>query len=246
MKLKYNAKVNPTAYPKGKIMNENKETETPQNERTCSRFGVERFVGCATSDNKPCDLDLFCDPFDETEMCNKPFSRGEYTYATNGHIIVRICKVEGFDKDPELDLSFMDFAPSHDGKWHALPEYKEPSTVRCGDCKGSGFSTECPDCEGEGEVCFEVGCHEYEATCKECCGQGFVSGGYSPCHNCNGTGTAYTEGCNPTVNIYGVKLNLRSINKMETLPNLRLFLPLKNHMVCFMFDGGVGVIMESL
>jgi hypothetical protein len=95
-------------------------------------------------------LDMFCDP----TRCKPgadlsvPFSLNEHTYASNGHICVRVprradipenkdapsCeKVEGLP----WDFSRVKFGP--------LPE-TDTSPVECDWCSGIGYLHTCPDC----------------------------------------------------------------------------------------------------
>lgn len=108
------------------------------------------------------DLKPFCSTKEHVLEIREPFPRGDFTYATNGHIMVRIprrpedAEVERaphaeklFDKAPLLAL-----AP--------FPEINLPAAKieDCVECDGGtesphscpDCSCECPKCEGDGQV----------------------------------------------------------------------------------------------
>ena len=46
-------------------------------------------------------LEKFVSKNDPREYMRSPFNRGEWTYATNGHIAVRVPKIDGVETPPE-------------------------------------------------------------------------------------------------------------------------------------------------
>ncbi len=92
------------------------------------------------------DLTPFCSTDPSRPYLGMPFNRGDLTYATNGHIAVRVPKrrdcPEGktaaekvFPADPPISL-------------RELPKYKIPrvKSEACGACDGRGYEHDCPDC----------------------------------------------------------------------------------------------------
>jgi hypothetical protein len=152
-------------------------------------------------------LHKFCsNQNDWREYLRTPHRIGEFVYASNGYIAVRV----HVDSMPALGLqvpdevpdtppviqdtiarmitkSRLDVGPMAGINLSAIIQSQKP----CPACQGTGKtkSIECDDCDGEGE--FTYGCHEYE--CKKCDGAGrifgFLSGGQEhTCESCNGTG----------------------------------------------------------
>ncbi len=66
-----------------------------------------------------------------------------------------------------------------------------PKLVACNDCNGSGARkgtspTNCPDCEGHGQIRMQQGFFSVQQTCPSCRGQGRVI--TDPCRQCRGQG----------------------------------------------------------
>jgi hypothetical protein len=101
------------------------------------------------------DLNLFCDP-DRCEPgadLSVPFSLNDHTYASNGHIAVRVPrrpdipenkKAPNADKRLAWDFSRIKFAP--------MPE-PESLPSECWPCQGRGYQHMCPDCRCKCEHC---------------------------------------------------------------------------------------------
>jgi hypothetical protein len=103
------------------------------------------------------DLGQFCCP-DECEPgrdLSVPFSLNGHTYATNGHICVRVPRRPDIPENKEApnpenlewDFSRMKFGP--------LPE--GPLREQCRMCDGRGYEHDCPDCRRECEHCDGIG-----------------------------------------------------------------------------------------
>ena len=91
----------------------------------------------------------------------------------------------GSDLQYQLELSFEEAAF---GKKEALSITREES---CGQCKGSGArpgsgTSECPDCQGRGQVEVSQGFFRLARTCPRCEGAGEVI--RQPCSTCRGSG----------------------------------------------------------
>lgn len=106
------------------------------------------------------DLKKFCGTDTWRTYIHDPFSRGEYTYATDGAIIVRVPLVAEIGETPRTPNPEKIFAPMPADGWRtlrvALPTVAP--TKECGSCY-HGFEHDCPDCTCE---------------CDECKGTGFV------------------------------------------------------------------------
>lgn len=103
------------------------------------------------------DLKLFCQP--NRERLAVPFSIGEWTYATDGKICVRVPR--------RVDVPEIAFCPAADKlSWQEgnfdvrqLPPIPPAEWSECPVCDGSGHAHTCPDCscdcdecEGKGEI----------------------------------------------------------------------------------------------
>lgn len=101
------------------------------------------------------DLQRFCaDANDARYFIRKPWSRGEFTYATNGHIILcvqRLPDVAEEPKAPDAAGLFAKVVPASD--WTQVPEATMPPDVECDECKGSGVYTETYGYETYSEDC---------------------------------------------------------------------------------------------
>jgi len=191
------------------------------------------------------DLQPFCGTFCNDDF-DKPFGFGEYTYATNGHIVVRVPLIAGTERKPPVKVAGIKFYPEneHLGSWIKVPQYDAPEKERCGSCKGSKRAAPCHDCDGDGTVEMLHRSHWYEAQCKECDGEGLIPGGDKTCSSCDGSGETYTDQY-ARQKIENVTLAVRLLDKIKALPGAELYFPAqKSGMVNFRFDGGVGLVMK--
>lgn len=105
------------------------------------------------------DLKPFCGDNDIRYYLNEPFSEGEFTYATNGHILIRVPRRDDIpeektmsDRAPKL---FVDFAMQ---KSLDIPEVPAPEMVDCecvtsnGDLSETEVLQKCEDCGGTFKV----------------------------------------------------------------------------------------------
>lgn len=168
------------------------------------------------------DLQKFCGNDWFRSYLHKPFSKDGFTWATNGHVIVRVPLVEGVEplssKQPlnvDATIAGLDdaifFAPSFN-----LPPEKELHDIECPSCDGRGRAHECPDCE-----CI--------------------------CEDCDGKKTIKSEPTESTT-IGGVYFTLRYINLICSLPGIQISNTANvkggtHKPMLFRFDGGVGALM---
>lgn len=111
------------------------------------------------------DLQPFCSTDVFRPYLLKPFSRNGFTYATDGHVMVRVTLRPDV---PDVDKAFNPDGPLQgiDGAMFSRPSFELPSAPtekgECPACDGRGFDHECPDCEcicesckGEGDIDVE-------------------------------------------------------------------------------------------
>jgi len=119
------------------------------------------------------DLLPFCaDSTDDRECFRQPWSRGDYTYATNGHVLIRVPRLadveDGTGPLPSPIQSVDALVQPADGaQWLPVPTVEMLAPVPCGWCGGIGKSfSEC-FCGGTGEsnsiVRVTVGEVDYQA-----------------------------------------------------------------------------------
>lgn len=195
------------------------------------------------------DMQKFCDPTDVRLYCTRPISDGNgHILATDGRIIVSCAGDIAVEQMtvPESVLqtfaTYLDPALFNDG---FVPlQVGIPPYPRCVGCNGTGKvnkPTECPECDGEGEVPF--GKHWYE--CKECDGDGKIIDHtladveQIDCEKCDGTGHAFHP-----VQLDGRKFQAKYLEKMLSLPGIE-YAPSDdaNAIMHFRFDGGIGCLM---
>lgn len=163
------------------------------------------------------DLQPFCIAEKDYRDLHKPLSHGEWTYATNSHIAVRVPRrsdvSDGHKVGPKLEALFkVDSA----NNWRALRPVHIPAPMNsgeCGECHGSGREHDCPNC-----------------TCK--------------CEGCNGTGKDETQQQSATIG--GVLFSAQYVRLLQSLPNCEVPTEIKaDHQtpMPFRFDGGQGVLM---
>lgn len=79
----------------------------------------------------------------------EPFSQGDKSYATDGHIIVRVSRLKDVEerKDtPDVEKLFGEaFVPCD--LWEKIPDLPEPVYEQCCGCGGTG----CGECGGKGK-----------------------------------------------------------------------------------------------
>ena len=103
--------------------------------------------------NKTLSLEMFCDP--ERPELARPFSIDAWTYASNGHILVRVprrddvgeCKGDFAAKV----LALMSAAASRKPRYSPAPKFELPESFEreedCFDCSGTGKAHNCPACQ---------------------------------------------------------------------------------------------------
>jgi hypothetical protein len=160
------------------------------------------------------DLKPFCGTDESRPYLMQPWSRDGFTYATNGHICVRVPAIDGIE-DCE--------AAPNAGKLFAVPLTSELVSVttlslpperraECSGCEGRGVKHRCPDC-----ACV--------------------------CEKCSGTKEVGGED-RVSVGLNGFNIGLRYLRLIVSLPGAKVqTIGEPGGAVAFAFDGGDGRLM---
>lgn len=74
-----------------------------------------------------------------SEKLGKPWSAGEWTYASNGHIMVRVKRLSDVPENPEAPNAEAIFAKASDSvKWLPVRKVEIPPDIECDECNGTG------------------------------------------------------------------------------------------------------------
>lgn len=197
------------------------------------------------------DLNKFCGKEACRSYLTVPWSAGEYSHATNGHIAVRIPRRPEFEEcsnAPNIAKIYDEAGPV--GRLSPLPNFIAPDPSPCPDCKGSGFILPCVECDGTGDAtCSECG---HQTECTEC-DDGIVGPatkgqeGADACGECDGIGSVDAEDARVEF-APNIEIKLCYARMLKELPNPRIDLTPRefawsNAPVRFAFDGGDGLIM---
>jgi hypothetical protein len=188
------------------------------------------------------DLIKFCGGKDQVRLAT-PFSSGEYTYATNGYVLVRVPRLADIperEDAPAIDKVNKLF-DHYKGEYSPIPDVGPIKTKPCPECEGTGKFQTCPECDGSGIVEFDNDYNEYDFTCETCNGKGrFADGKELDCEKCLGTGKIVeTE----SVDAAGRKYDKKYLLMLKKLPNCKLAVGKELDPAHFIFDGGDGIIM---
>lgn len=171
------------------------------------------------------DLQSFCaTPDDESRAWqHKPFSHGEFTYATNGVYAVRVPRLSDIPDlgKPKVIQAMESFLKPLEGATFesvahvVLPDTAEVLTeTPCEPCEGRGYDHDCPSC-----LC----------TCSDCKGKGNVS-----------------VTVKISVAAFGDFYRLPFLRRILALPNVQIAAlprdPDRALPALFRFDGGVAVL----
>lgn len=197
------------------------------------------------------DLSKFTSSPDGTggHYLSTPWSVGDHSVATNGHILVRVPRRDDIpenDKAPSLETVLASAFPSDD--FIPFPAFTPAPAEPCNDCRGIGRVTECEDCDGEGEhECLECG---NETECASCQGSGVHPDRLGDaeaikCAACAGSGHR-DDKCSVTL-ADNLHISQRYALLIADLPAARIVSvprdPKDLRAVPFVFDGGDGLVM---
>jgi hypothetical protein len=161
-------------------------------------------------------LDRFCGKDEFRPKLHLPFSKGDWTYASDGRIAVRVPRWPTVPERAEAPNAEELFAKDVTDEFRPLPAItiplpKEPED--CEECDGRGVKHECPTC----------GC-----TCRACSGSG-----QRP------VGDRVSVGIGPSV------FPARYILLLQSLPSVQITTPdNRNIPARFRFDGGEGLLIQ--
>lgn len=102
------------------------------------------------------DLKQFCSTDKDRQSLHQPFSRGAWTYATNGHVAIRVGRqADVLDQEkPNVERLFdLHYKGDNLGVLCVEIPNVEQLIVRCEACAGTGYEHECPTCRCECEFC---------------------------------------------------------------------------------------------
>ena len=177
-----------------------------------------------------------------------PWSAGEYSHATNGHILVRVPRRTEFgDRENAPNVENLYDAAGPAMKLSPLPHFTAPEPSECEDCKGSGLVVLCEECDGAGRVdCESCG---QDTDCSECDNNPSTAAkegqaGATRCDVCDGIGSVDEK--NARVEFApNVQIKLCYARMLKELPNVRIDLTQRKlgQPIRFAFDGGDGLIM---
>src|SRR6185436_2051933 len=167
------------------------------------------------------DLQPFCSTDETRYYLNKPWSRGEFAYATNGHILIRVPRrpdVPENDKSPDI-AAVIAKNPS-DGVDFVRVAFNLPP-ARTG-------QIECPSCDGRG---VEHDCPECTCVCYQCKGEQLIS----------------EEDGSIAVDVNGGPFAIRYCRMLAALPDIEVPAAVsisEDHgFMWFRFTGGDGMLM---
>lgn len=182
-------------------------------------------------------LKKFCGDYKKLES---PFVGGNYAYASDGRMAVRIDlslveeKLEESDITGKIDelLAKCTKESPITYEFQSVPA----NYTRCTHCKGKGIVEACLECCGKGEIeCCECG---QDRECPKCNGWG--GGDKEKCEECNGVGKVLEH----THTVLTDKLTVQSkflCTIYENLKNVNLYAGEKY--VYFTFEGGEGILL---
>lgn len=192
-------------------------------------------------------LQKFCHTWDR--KLNSPFNNGGYTYATDGFILLRTptCiaerNLEGSDF-PEDSIT-QQFAGPFNQSFKLSDFFTEEKKEACSTCNETGKLTECPECEGSGEIELDSGYNFYSVECQSCEGTGYIEDDEEgeDCDSCEGTGKVSVR---TLIKIGSASFDNRLLNKLiDNLPEDTTIAPPKSDLkpALLSWSGGTGLIM---
>ena len=191
------------------------------------------------------DLQKFCSTDSFRININKPFSKGDYTYATNGHIMVRVSKVEGIGEQETSDtIKAVNpvplFSDIENLVYVPIPDIPPTTYEQCQRCEGAGKLKTCPECDGDGFVCFTNRYSDYECDCETCGGTGKLAGDQETCGKCIGTGKIAKR---EFTIVGGQKYDNKYLSMIKELPDCEIAETGGLKAAHFKFTGGDGLLM---
>lgn len=177
----------------------------------------------------------FCHKDAEKSTIGAPWSRGDYTFATDGFLAIRVSRIHTIpenEKAPDVGRCF----PSGDPLgWYPVPDVSQIEAPACPVCKGSHVNVDCRECCGSGTLDFSSAYNEYTVECKLCDGCGYLA----ECDYCHGLGKVLPEG----VEIgHSIRFRLESLAKLSMIPGCEIGPVAIDRPALLRFDGGDGIV----
>jgi hypothetical protein len=188
------------------------------------------------------DLQKFCATYDGTgRSIDKPWSRNVYTFATNGHVVIRIKRLDDVPENPKAPGTF-NLWPKRIPPFVEIPDLPEQEFESCKECGGAGKISICPECDGDCVVTFKNKYNEYECDCESCGGSGKAKGHDQICDECDGSGNFPLI---KTIKVGNCFFSNHYLALIKELPGLK-FAPHETDQIAaayFSFDDGDGLLM---
>ena len=173
----------------------------------------------------------------------EPWSVNGHSFATDGHILLRVPRLDQVVENknaPKTDQLFADSL--HTGNFLSIPDLPEPRDGPCPECKGSGkVPAECQKCDGEGTTLCPR-CEDGQLECDKCDGTGVLEEQSEiPCEDCDGSGKRPVL---QRVAVGNQTVDVKFLRLIKDLPNVRIANGQEEvGALTFVFDGGDGLIM---
>ncbi len=167
---------------------------------------------------------------------DKPFSKGTWTYATDGVICIRVPRLAevGNENGPDAGILFDQVKDLTE--WQSVP-FAPVTESLCEDCGGKGHVRGCKYCYGQGcghcKDNGQIGCiatHPDAKDCEDCLGTGKIQGG---------SAIIFGTGCR-------VRLSAVYLDQIKSLTGVMIALPGTGDpkvAARIKFDGGEGLLM---
>jgi len=190
-------------------------------------------------------LKKFCG---KREKTGAPWTWQEYSYATDGSMVIRVPKIDGLMESDALTYGinkiFSEFKP---GETYPMGLVIFEQEV-CGKCSGTGRCEECRECSGDGILVLKSDFSEYEVECKSCQGDGQVgtsissTDGANPCSYCYGTGKV--DPIEMPMSQFGEsQFSNKMLKKLSCFKSVTITPAGPEDPAYIKFDGGDGIIM---
>ena len=177
----------------------------------------------------------------DLERYSAPWSRGEWSYATDGKMAIRAPRLDEFGEREETDgtSAYIDTlaAAAAGPTWYDVPANLPAAPGPCPKCHGVPVVT-CEACDGAGTVEWEFShrgrTYDLIDDCPICDGEGRIE-----CTECGGAG----KGVEPAVEVGPALIRADYLRLLASLPGCRLAPADGWAPVVFEFDGGRGAVM---
>ena len=177
----------------------------------------------------------------DVERLGAPWSRGEWSYATDGKMAIRGPRLDEFGERPENDetaATLDDLVSRPAGPtWYDVPANLPAAPGPCPKCHGVP-SVKCEACDGDGAVEWEFEydgrTYDMDGDCPVCDGEGAEE-----CKRCGGAGVLPEPG----VEVGPALIRADYLRRLARLPGCRLAPVDGRSPVVFTFDGGTGAVM---